>query len=398
MRRVRLNKDITQHARRKDLAAARRCFEEAERALIANNYTYSCTISAYVRCGEVDGALALLRRMAQRCATPPSVVEYTTVLKGLCGEGRMRAADAVLREMETGGVGGAGGALPNVRTANTYLRGCLLTGEVVEAVACFAKLGRAEAWPRAVADSSSYEYTITLLCHALRIEEARERLRELATLPAVAVSSVGAAALSIARAAALRAQWGIAEEMITRALSATDESGSSSGSGSGASAHTGPVSARAVAAAAATRGGKRAWSQTADESRFQSNEIFSAHRRDRMRTEALALRRFCARRVAPPRCAAISAKARRGVRVAAAGALALGEAGATLPPAVAARRGWRARLGSGCAMRRHSQSRCFRLPRRTRSPTRTHAGGCRWRAESAMPRPQPPPRSVRHLR
>lgn len=84
---------------------------------------------------------------------------------------------------------------PNVRTLNTLLRGCLWTAAIVDtdgrksggvvssesAWNLYKTHGRKideQSAPRVV-DLSSYEYSITLLCQALRMEEAEKRIDEM---------------------------------------------------------------------------------------------------------------------------------------------------------------------------------------------------------------------------
>lgn len=83
--------------------------------------------------------------------------------------------------------------LPNVRTLNTLLRGCLWTaatenedgvvaGGVVSSEAAwkmFQTTSRQRLREAGKVDLSSYEYTVMLLCQGLRSEEATARVEEL---------------------------------------------------------------------------------------------------------------------------------------------------------------------------------------------------------------------------
>ena len=82
---------------------------------------------------------------------------------------------------------------PNVRTLNTLLRGCLwcaatpsadgtIVGGVVTAEMAWEKyksLSISEQQTSTVFDVSSYEYSITLLCQALRVKDAISRISEM---------------------------------------------------------------------------------------------------------------------------------------------------------------------------------------------------------------------------
>lgn len=75
-------------------------------------------------------------------------------------------------------------ARPNVRTANTFLRGCLVLGAVADAEALLERMRHVwaadEAWLAhgGAPDASSYELVVALLCQALRATEASRLARE----------------------------------------------------------------------------------------------------------------------------------------------------------------------------------------------------------------------------
>lgn len=80
---------------------------------------------------------------------------------------------------------------PNVRTLNTLLRGCLwsaatisedgnsVVGGVVTAERAWEAFKNLNNSDHSMVDVSSYEYTVTLLCHALRTGDARQRIQEM---------------------------------------------------------------------------------------------------------------------------------------------------------------------------------------------------------------------------
>ena len=61
----------------KQLAEARRCFANAVELGVANNYTYTNMLNAFVRCGDVSGAArcarhCCCRRRRRRCSCSSS--------------------------------------------------------------------------------------------------------------------------------------------------------------------------------------------------------------------------------------------------------------------------------------------------------------------------------------
>eukprot|EP00913_Durusdinium_trenchii_P024926 g23394.t1 len=157
---VALNRQIASHAQAKDLAATRATLETLESKGWTNGHTYAAAVHALSR--------ELLQRM-----------EKEKVLA----------------------------SRPNVRTANTFLRGCLILGSVHDAEALLERMttvwAAQEEWYKTHGgkpDASTYELVVSLLCQALRYTDARrialQGIKELGASP-------GSAAMfaSIARAA-----------------------------------------------------------------------------------------------------------------------------------------------------------------------------------------------------
>lgn len=187
------NQQITEHARRRELGAARGILEDLERRGIANDYTYSNAINAFVRCGEVGLARDTLARMCF-CGYRPGVSAYTAYLKGLTdgvSTGGMVAAQAFVRQLAQ-----HGGEPPNIRTANTFLRGCMLAGAMEEADWCLAQMrivpsATVMGW-HAVPDASTHEYMISMYSQALRVTEAHSLLQAMLDKSKAAAGGGGA--------------------------------------------------------------------------------------------------------------------------------------------------------------------------------------------------------------
>lgn len=112
--------------------------------------------------------------------------------------------------------------VPNVRTANTFLRGCLVGGGLDDAEWMLSKMGRG-VWKGVKPDVASCEYVGTLLAQALRLPDAiglAERAVSYKTvkaskhgnLPAekaeeAAAAAAGRVRLAVCRGAALVGGW-----------------------------------------------------------------------------------------------------------------------------------------------------------------------------------------------
>lgn len=151
-------------------------------------------IDCAARCGDVEAAERIVEHLRrQRGGEPLSVETQTALLKGYAHAGRIAEAMDLFRGMKRF----------NVRTLNTLLRGCLwtavttrddpvtgsatLVGGVVSSEEAW-RLYQA-AWPGAAStlDVSSYEYSISLLCQALRTKEAEERIGSFQTAYSIRV-------------------------------------------------------------------------------------------------------------------------------------------------------------------------------------------------------------------
>jgi tRNA G46 methylase TrmB/tetratricopeptide (TPR) repeat protein len=271
-----------------------------------NNITdahHACIlIDLCARCGSVDEAERVARNV------PHSNIELqTALLKVYAHAGKMHKAQDLLEELLSTNLKHRP---PNVRTLNTVLRGCLWTaasndsnnsvaGGVVTSERAW-KLFRETIGVEAL-DSSSYEYSITLLCQALNVDEAVVRLTEYQTRMNIRIKgkasfvggdqttleTLAVAYLSLARAYALQ---GNMEDMFVacqRVLNAVLGSRQKLAQGND-SAHveyTGDKKKRQKT----TTGGKQSWSTTSDARRLESNVSFRNHRLCELEMEARKL-------------------------------------------------------------------------------------------------------------
>eukprot|EP00041_Stephanoeca_diplocostata_P040591 m.1640049 g.1640049 ORF g.1640049 m.1640049 type:complete len:963 (+) comp39393_c0_seq1:283-3171(+) len=227
---LKLNQQLAALAQRKQLRQAQKVFTKAARKKLVDAHTYSNMMNAHVRCGDIEGAAKVFERM-QMTGIRPSVVHYTIYLKGVCAAGDMDMADTLLATMETETSTSPGkpphaSAKVNLRTANTYLRGCLRTGATARAIRLWDRLETHAAWKGCSPDSAAFETITALMSHAMMLCGLQQLLGGIrAVKPPGAgrgVTKGGDAAaaparnpalyLSYARAAALVGAWAAATE------------------------------------------------------------------------------------------------------------------------------------------------------------------------------------------
>lgn len=172
------NRKLHVLAQRSALGQTLTLFNRLKRAGVANEYSYTILLNAYVRCGSLKSARKVLRQVKELRKTP-SVVTYTALLKGYCTgvTERTRQAQGLLEEMERNALEvdlqlkrkKSRELLPNQRTVNTFVRGCLRSGLLEEAKGLVLRSFRV--W-RLDVGSSSYEYLVMLHCQAKRVANA----------------------------------------------------------------------------------------------------------------------------------------------------------------------------------------------------------------------------------
>ena len=162
---VALNKEIAQHASRKQLSEAMILFEKAASLGWANSHTYGAAINANIRCGSVSGAASLFQRLRSTKGLKIDVITCTTMLKGFCSEGDIARSVQLFEEMEKSHPP----VVPNIRTINTFLRGCVITGDIENANKMITKTQKDYLL---TPDVSTWEYLVTLLCQGLLLDKA----------------------------------------------------------------------------------------------------------------------------------------------------------------------------------------------------------------------------------
>jgi pentatricopeptide repeat protein len=192
---VALNKEIAQHASRKQLTEAMTLFEKAISLGWANSHTYAAAINANIRCGSVSGAATLFERLRKTKGLKMDVITCTTMLKGFCSEGDIARSVQLFEEMDKSHPP----VVPNIRTINTFLRGCVITGDIENADRMIVKTQKDYLL---APDVSTWEYLVTLLCQGLLLDKAAPivgRLQNDTTMSA----DLGGMNVVIAKAASL---------------------------------------------------------------------------------------------------------------------------------------------------------------------------------------------------
>jgi pentatricopeptide repeat protein len=207
---VRINNEIANHANRKELKEAKAKFDYLKNNQAINSHSYAIMINAYVRCGDIISSTALFDEILRR-KWRIDIITFTTVMKGYCNECSLIKALELFSIMLTMNPP----VQPNIRTINTFLRGCIITGNVMLAEEYFNK---AKKEYHLQLDCSSYEYMIKLYCQALDIDKVSPmigRLKENHTI----ISSLHFIYYDISRAYALLGDW----KLLQRYLKLIDE-------------------------------------------------------------------------------------------------------------------------------------------------------------------------------
>lgn len=279
---VAINKRIALYASQKQLAEAKAAFQEAKQRGLANSHTFAAAINALVRCGEVTDAEQVLDDMAD-----VDVVSYTTVMKGLCGRGDVEKAISLAERMLSAGV------VPNVRTGNTLLRGCVKVGAVERSKQVLSMMQKK--W-KVTPDASSWEYVVSMLCRGLQVDQANTMIGRLKNLPSATADIFDNPALylNLCRCCAILGSWKGARKAASRAFALLDaseraqieeEERAKRGSSGGSIAN--------IPGKQHVSGGKQGWGkQGGSATRQKSLSIFKRHRRAETREEIQLMLRF----------------------------------------------------------------------------------------------------------
>lgn len=278
-------------ARLKELSSQKRLdealqlYNDKANDSIRDSHHACSVIDCASRCGDILQGENVLKGM-KSSAMPITTETYTALLKGYSHAGMLHKGAKLYSELceQTN---------PNVRSLNTLLRGCLWTAATLESGHVAGGIVTSQvAWKQAgkyIVDTSSFEYYVTQLCQALRLEEAEteiHRLKQIMKIQTIrgkkadtfeaedssALESLAVCMLSLTRAQALlgRDEMRRTGKSTLKAVEGA-KAGVSTGTSSGA------------------QGGKRAWKKNVDEQRAVSNTLYRGHRLTELRNETTAV-------------------------------------------------------------------------------------------------------------
>lgn len=265
---VKINKQIAQHAKRKELQEVVLLFNDAKSRGFINSHTYASTLNTYVRCGDLEKAMLLFDEIRTHATLKLDVISCTTMMKGYGSRGDIRGCLYILEAMEKA----KPKVIPNVRTLNTFLRCCVLLGERDKAEVTMQKMIKEH---KIVPDISSWEYLVTLQAQSLCLDKALPIIGRLRGKndPSIA-GGLAAMNISLARAAIFTEDHKLCRRCISsaEAFLLTDEN------------YNPEVEVLERPDVQEVSGGKRSWKQS-NESRQQSLKVFRGHKAAEMRQD-----------------------------------------------------------------------------------------------------------------
>ena len=192
---VQLNQEIAKHARRKELTLAMQLYDKAIVTDVANTRTFAAIINCNVRCGNLPQAHTIFEKLkTYKKGMKVDTIICTTLLKGICEQGDIPRAINLFAEMAKLCV------VPNIRTMNTFFRGCVQVGAIDEADQMMGRMQRE--W-QISPDVSSWEYLVALLCQGLRLEKVLPLMGRLKGDSKISRESMSAMQVRLACAASL---------------------------------------------------------------------------------------------------------------------------------------------------------------------------------------------------
>lgn len=286
---VALNKEIALCANRKDLTEATALFKKAKENGWCNSHTYSGIINTNIRCGNINNAISLFEEL--KCSKQKGlridVITCTTIMKGYTSIGDIKSCLELVKHMMNQNPK----VLPNIRTINTILRGCVFTGNIEQADKMILNMNK---YYKVVPDVSSWEYYVTLLCQGLKLDKVYPILGRLKNDNSM-IFGLGAMYLALARALSLigdikgckKALKSVNETLLKEEeLEKVDDKSQDNIDG---------VDDDVTMKSKVVSGGKRAWKSNhsmEDNKRSQSLELFREHKRAEMRSEIDNINKF----------------------------------------------------------------------------------------------------------
>ena len=183
-----LSEELKELSRQKKLDEALALYRSPSKKNILDGHHACIIVDCCARCGSFAEGEQIVKELVDS-GTHVNVETKTALMKGFAHSGQIAKADNLFSSMcsEKARVD-----RPNVRTVNTILRGCLWSaastdenGIVTGGVTTAEKIWKlcqdlhAKGKKSVFFDVSSYEYSISLLCQALRTDEAITRIEDM---------------------------------------------------------------------------------------------------------------------------------------------------------------------------------------------------------------------------
>lgn len=243
-------------------------------------------LNVHVRCGDIIGAHEIFEELKAKKSIKLDVVACTTMMKGYSGNCDINNAKKLLATM----IASKPPVLPNIRTVNTFLRGCVMAGAIVEADQVVYRMKKDY---QVTADVSTHEYLITLLCQGLMLDKVYPMVGRIKNDPLLQ-SGIDAIQVSIGRAAAMLGDWKQAKKACQAAEEVLNHNNAGDGDERCLPPHEdveGDDDGKGSAG-----GGKRAWKAISDDSRAESLRMFRQHRGGELQREIQCIKEFIAAR------------------------------------------------------------------------------------------------------
>lgn len=322
---LRFSAQLKDLSRQKRLDQALKLYWEKSYDSVRDEHHACIMVDCCSRCGSVNEAEKIVNEFENKRGHVNAYTQ-TALLKGYAHSGESFKAESLFWKMCAAK---NKRDLPNVRTLNTLLRGCLWTaatkkkenpfggknkvaGGVVTSEKAWKMFKNLEFGEDQSFDASSYEYSVTLLCQALRTEEAQQRISELQSQYNIKIKgkasiiggdqavleTLGASYLGLARAYALLGQ---SEEMwlaCQRVLSSAKASRVHMGNGN-------DDSNKKDRKKRGAQGGKRSWRKSDDggndssAQRISSNTSYRNHKLSELEAGARSLLKNCGKKSKP---------------------------------------------------------------------------------------------------
>ena len=183
-----LSEELKELSRQKKLDEALALYRSPSKKDVVDGHHICIIVDCCARCGRIEEGESIVKELLDS-GRNVNVETKTALIKGFAHSGQMAKADNLFSSMCCSR---ARVDRPNVRTVNTILRGCLwsaasadengiVTGGVITAEKIW-KLCQdlyAKGKKSVFFDVSSYEYSISLLCQALRTDDAIARIEDM---------------------------------------------------------------------------------------------------------------------------------------------------------------------------------------------------------------------------